>query len=128
MDTRPSTAIFFCTLMIAGMVLWLVWYPAPSVCGGIGCDVQFGRQKPDAKKNMVTWHASLQDWGKWEEMSLDPKHIVRVKSSLAAWMNNKRRLEQQEEPGLISGESKDTRKQKRKEEMKQKVLGEWGPG
>ena len=57
---------------------------------------------------------------------MDPKHITRVKSSLAAWMNNKRRLEPQEEPGLISGESKDTRKRKRKEEMKEKVVGEWG--
>ena len=90
------------------------------------CAVQFGRQKLEAKKYMATWHASLKDWGKWEGMSVDPKHIARVKSSLAAWMNTKRRLEQQEEPGLISGESKDTRKRKRKEEMKENVLGEWG--
>ena len=51
--------------------------------------------------------------------------MARVKSSLQAWMGNKRRLEHQEEPGLARGESKDTRKRKRKEEMKEQVVKKW---
>ena len=51
--------------------------------------------------------------------------MARVKTSLMAWMNNKRRLEQMEESGLIRGESKDTRKRKRKEEVKEQVVREW---
>ena len=36
-----------------------------------------------------------------------------------------RRLEQLEEPGLMRGESKETRKRKRKEEIKEQVVGQW---
>ena len=51
--------------------------------------------------------------------------MSRVTSSLTAWMNNKRRLEQQEEPGLASGDSNDTRERKRKEEFKEQVVEKW---
>ena len=65
------------------------------------CEVQFGTQKLDTKKYLATWLVNLREWGKWEEMSVDKKHMERVKAGLAAWMHNRRRLEQLEEPGLL---------------------------
>ena len=56
---------------------------------------------------------------------MENKHMDRVKASLAAWIHNRRRLEQLEEPGLIRGESKETRKRKRKGEIKEQVVGQW---
>ena len=68
----------------------------------------------DTKKYLATWLVNLREWGKWQEMSVEKKHMDRVKASLSAWIHNRRRLEQLEEPGLIRGESKETRKRKRK--------------
>ena len=76
--------------------------------------MQFGRQKLDSKKYLATWLVSLREWGKWEGVSVEKSHPDRVKAGVSAWMHNRRRMEQLEEPGLIRGESKETRKRKRK--------------
>ena len=102
------------------MVLWT----AIHALWNYRCEVQFGRQKLDTKKYLATWLVKLREWGKWEEMSVEKKHMERVKAGLAAWIHNRRRLEQLEEPGLIRGESKETRKRKRKEEIKEQVVGQ----
>ena len=99
-----------------GVVLWT----AIHALWNYRCEVQFGRQKLDAKKYLATWLVSLREWGKWEGMSVERRHIDSVKASASAWMHNRRRMEQLEEPGLISGESKEARKIKRKEEIKEK--------
>ena len=84
-----------------GVVLWT----AIHALWNYRCEVQFGRQKLDTKKYLAMWLGNLREWGKWEEMSVDKKHMERVKAGLAAWIHNRRRLEQLEEPGLIRGES-----------------------
>ena len=104
-----------------GVILWT----AIHALWNYRCEVQFGRQKLDTKRYLAMWMANLREWGKWEEMSVDKKHMERVKAGLAAWIQNRRRLEQLEEPGLIQGESKETRKRKRKEEIKEQVVGQW---
>ena len=104
-----------------GVVLWT----AIHALWNYRCEVQFGRQKLDAKKYLATWLVNLREWGKWEGMSVEKRHMDRVEASLSAWIHSRRRLEQLEEPGLISGESKETRKRKRKEEIKEQVVGQW---
>ena len=74
---------------------------------------------------MAQWLSSLSSWGRWEEVEVDRKHINRTIRAIQAWMQQKKILEQEREPGLRQLERKNNEKRKRKEQLKQKVVEEW---
>ena len=74
---------------------------------------------------MAEWHAVLKDWGRREEVSVEEEHTSRLQQAITAWVAQKRRIEQMQEPGLKQGESKASKKRRRKEEVKQQVLSDW---
>ena len=81
---------------VQGVVLWTAMY----ALWLYRCDVQFGRQQKEQKGYMTTWHTVLKDWGRREQISMEVEQVTRVQQAITAWMAQRRRIQQMQEPGI----------------------------
>ena len=49
------------------------------------------------------WYAVLKDWSRREEVSVEVEHVDRVQHTITAWIAQKRKIQQTQEPGIKQG-------------------------